>query len=130
MNQDELLAERYGRTQKSKARDRRLGIIVAAVALAAFLIWAVSTTAINANRVTGDATSYEVLSAQQTKVTITVKRPSATSVACQVEILDAAFTIVGYREALVLSNQPDQQTVLVNTTSRGVTGVVKDCWVK
>lgn len=130
MNQEELLAERYGRTKKSKQRDRRLGIAVASAALVAFLIWAVSTTALNANKVTADGTGYEVLSDQQTKVSFSVKRPHKASVLCQLEVLDAAFTVVGYREALVLSNAPDQQTVVVNTSSRGVTGVVKGCWFK
>jgi hypothetical protein len=130
MNQDELLAERYGRTKKSKQRDRRLGIIVAAVALVGFLIWGISTTAINANKVTAEVHSFEVLGDQQTRVEFVVSRPSKQPVVCQVEILDAAYTVVGYREVTVLSNASDQQTTLVNTTSRGVTGVVKECWVK
>lgn len=130
MNQEELLAERYGRTKKSKQRDRRLGIAVASTALVAFLIWAVSTTALNSQNVTGEATAFEVLSDQQTKVSFAIKRPKPASVLCQIEVLDAAYTVVGYREALVLSNAPDQQTVVVNSSSRGVTGVVKDCWFK
>ena len=130
MNQDELLAERYGRTKKSKQRDRRLGIIVAAVALVGFLIWGISTTAINANKVTAEVHSFEVLGDQQTRVEFVVSRPTKQPVVCQVEILDASYAVVGYREVTVLSNASDQQTTLVNTTSRGVTGVVKECWVK
>ena len=73
---------------------------------------------------------FEVLGDQQTRVEFVVSRPQAASVVCQVEILDASYAVVGYREVTVLSNASDQQTTLVNTTSRGVTGVVKECWVK
>ena len=127
---DAATAERYGRTKKSKQRDRRLGIIVAAVALVGFLIWGISTTAINANKVTAEVHGFEVLGDQQTRVEFVVSRPTKQPVVCQVEILDASYAVVGYREVTVLSNASDQQTTLVNTTSRGVTGVVKECWVK
>ncbi len=130
MNQDELLATRYGRTKQSKQRDRRFAITVAASALAAFLIWGISTTWMNAERVTAEVRSFEVLSPQQTQVSFVVKRVRAEAVTCQLEVLDSAYTVVGYREATVLSNAPDEQTVLVNTTALGVTGVVKDCWFK
>ena len=61
MNQDELLAARYGRTKQSKQRDRRFAITVAASALVAFLIWGISTTWMNAERVTAEVRSFEVL---------------------------------------------------------------------
>jgi Domain of unknown function (DUF4307) len=80
--------------------------------------------------VTAEVRSFEVLSPQQTQVSFVVKRVRAEAVTCQLEVLDSAYTVVGYREATVLSNAPDEQTVLVNTTALGVTGVVKDCWFK
>ena len=130
MNQDELLAARYGRTKKSKQRDRRFAIAVAATALVAFLIWGISTTWMNAERVTAEVRSFEVLSPQQTQVSFVVDRVRPDTVVCQLEVLDTAYTVVGYREAVVLGNASDEQTVLVNTTSLGVTGVVKECWFK
>ena len=130
MNQDELLAARYGRTSKSRLRDRRLAIAIAGTALLSFLVWAVAVSVENANRVTAEATSFEVLSEQQTEVSLKVSRPRTDPVVCQVEVLDSAYTVVGYREVLFLSNSGEQQTVKVNTTSRGVTGVAKDCWFK
>ena len=130
MNQDDLLAERYGRTKKSRQRDRKFAIVAAVSALVAFLAWSISTTALNANRVSAEVHSFEVLSPQQTSVSFKVSRPSKVGVVCQVEILDASYGVVGYREATVLSNAPDEQKVVVNTTSLGTTGVVKDCWVK
>jgi P pilus assembly chaperone PapD len=130
MNQDELLAARYGRTSKSRLRDRRLAIAIAGSALLSFLVWAVAVSVENANRVTAEATSFEVLSEQQTEVSLKISRPRTDPLVCQVEVLDSAYTVVGYREVLFLSNSGDQQTVKVNTTSRGVTGVAKDCWFK
>lgn len=130
MNQDELLAARYGRTKQSKQRDRRFAIAVAATALVAFLIWGISTTWMNAERVTAEVRSFEVLSPQQTQVSFVVDRVRPDTVVCQLEVLDTAYTVVGYREAVVLGNASDEQTVLVNTTALGVTGVVKECWFK
>jgi hypothetical protein len=130
MNQDELQASRYGRTKKASKRDRVFAISIAAVALIGFLVWGISTTAINANNVTADVHGFTVLSDQQTEVKFKVTRPKQAPVLCQVEILDASYAVVGYREALVLSNASDEQTVLVNTTGQGTTGVVKACWFK
>ena len=130
MNQVELLAARYGRTKQSKQRDRRFAIAVAATALVAFLIWGISTTWMNAERVTAEVRSFEVLSPQQTQVSFVVDRVRPDTVVCQLEVLDTAYTVVGYREAVVLGNAADEQTVLVNTTALGVTGVVKECWFK
>ena len=130
MNQDELLAARYGRTKKSKQRDRRFAIAVAATALVAFLIWGISTTWMNAERVTAEVRSFEVLSPQQTQVSFVVDRVRPDTVVCQLEVLDTTYGVVGYREAVVLGNASDEQTVLVNTTALGVTGVVKECWFK
>jgi hypothetical protein len=130
MNQDELLANRYGRTKKAAKRDRIFAIVVATAALVGFLIWGISTTAMNANNVTSEVRGFTVISDNQTEVKFSITRPKQASVLCQVEILDATYAIVGYREALVLSNAPTEQTVLVNTTGRGTTGVVKACWFK
>ena len=130
MKQDELLAQRYGRSSKSRLRDRRIAIAIAGVSLVSFLAWAVAVTADGANRVTADVKSFYVLSDQQTEVTIVVDRPRADPLVCQVEVLDSAYTTVGYREVLFLSNSSAEQTVTVNTTSKGVTGVAKDCWFK
>lgn len=130
MKPDELLAERYGRSTKSKARERSVAIAIAATTLVGFLVWAIAVTAAGTDRVTAEVKSFYVLNEQQTEVTIVVDRPRADPVVCQVEVLDTRYTIVGYREALFLSNSPAEQTLLVNTTGLGVTGVAKDCWFK
>lgn len=130
MNQEEVLAQRYGRSSKGKVRDRRLATAIAATALVSFLIWAVSVTAFGANRVTAEVESFLVLDEKQTEVTIIVERPRPDPVVCQVEVLDIRYTVVGYREVTFLSNASVAQTVMVNTTGLGVTGVTKDCWFK
>lgn len=130
MKPEELLAERYGRSTKSKARERAIAIAIAATALVSFLVWAIAVTAAGTDRVTAEVKSFYVLGDQQTEVTIVVDRPRADPVVCQVEVLDSRYTIVGYREVLFLSNSSAEQTVTVNTTSMGVTGVAKDCWFK
>ena len=130
MNQDEMLAQRYGRSSKAKVRDRRLAIGIAATSLVSFLIWAVAVTAIGADRVTAEVQSFYVLDDKQTEVTVLIDRPRADPAVCQVEVLDIRYTVVGYREVTFLSNSGAEQTVMVNTTGLGVTGVTKDCWFK
>ncbi len=130
MKPEELLAERYGRSSKSKARERLIAIAIAVSALVGFLVWAIAVTAAGTDRVTAEVKSFYVLNDQQTEVTIVVDRPRVDPIVCQIEVLDTRYTIVGYREALLLSNSSAEQTVMVNTTSKGVTGVAKDCWFK
>ena len=130
MKPEELLAERYGRSSKSKARERLIAIAIAVSALVGFLAWAIAVTAAGTDRVTAEVKSFYVLNDQQTEVTIVVDRPRVDPIVCQIEVLDTRYTIVGYREALLLSNSSAEQTVMVNTTSKGVTGVAKDCWFK
>ena len=116
MKPEELLAERYGRSSKSKARERLIAIAIAVSALVGFLVWAIAVTAAGTDRVTAEVKSFYVLNDQQTEVTIMVDRPRADPIVCQVEVLDTRYTIVGYREALFLSNSSAEQTVMVNTT--------------
>jgi Pyruvate/2-oxoacid:ferredoxin oxidoreductase gamma subunit len=130
MNQDELLAQRYGRSSKGKVRERRIATAIAATLLVSFLIWAVAVTAYGANRVTAEVQSFLVIDEKQTEVTILVERPRPDPVVCQVEVLDIRYAVVGYREVTFLSNSSLDQTVMVNTTGLGVTGVTKDCWFK
>jgi hypothetical protein len=130
MKPEELLAQRYGRSSKNKARERGIFTILAASLLIGFLVWAIAVTSAGSERVTAEVKSFYVLNDQQTEVTIVVDRPRADPIVCQVEVLDTRYTIVGYREALFLSNSSAEQTVLVNTTSKGVTGVAKNCWFK
>ena len=130
MKPEELLAERYGRSSKSKARERLIAVAIAVSALVGFLVWAIAVTAAGTDRVTAEVKSFYVLNDQQTEVTIVVDRPRPDPIVCQVEVLDTRYTIVGFREALFLSNSSAEQTVMVNTTSKGVTGVAKDCWFK
>jgi hypothetical protein len=130
MNSEELLAHRYGRSSTGKALERRIFIGLAASLLIGFLVWAIAVTAAGTNRVTAEVKSFYVLNEQQTEVTIVVDRPRVDPVVCQVEVLDTQYTIVGYHEALFLSNSSAEQTVVVNTNGLGVTGVAKDCWFK
>jgi hypothetical protein len=94
------------------------------------LIWALAVTAIGADRVTAEVQSFYVLDDKQTEVTVLIDRPRADPAVCQVEVLDIRYTVVGYREVTFLSNSGAEQTVMVNTTGLGVTGVTKDCWFK
>ena len=129
MNQQQLLAERYGKTAGAKRRDLIFGAVVAAVALVAFLVWSIFVTQSNADQPKGDAVNYKVMSDSQVSVDFTVSNANNRVISCDIQALDEKYAIVGQRQVDFAVGATSQQ-VLVNTVSRAVTGIVKTCWVK
>lgn len=102
-------------------------IALAALLLVSFFTWAIWVSVASANRISATVESYEVLSDQQTKVTFNVTSPAGGKVLCAIQVLNSGYEVVGYREIPITESQ---QTAVINTVSRGVTGVVEHCWVK
>jgi hypothetical protein len=129
MNQEELLASRYGKKPRNTSRDRMLIIAGAVVALVVFLIWAISVTAENSRKPTGNLLSYSVVGDDQVDVEISADNRRNQDVICQVEALASDYEVVGYKEVLV---KQGQNLVKVNllTVKPAVSAVVKDCWFK
>ena len=129
MNQQEVLDARYGRSSKSKRTNLIFGASVAAASLIAFLIWAIFVTNTNATTPTGTARSYEVVSASQTRIEFSVENTAGRTVSCELQALDHSYTVVGDVQVDYHLGS-GSQSILVNTVSRAVTGIVKACWVK
>jgi hypothetical protein len=129
MNQQEILDARYGRTKRSRRREFIFGASVAVVATLSFLIWAGFVTQTNATTPSPNTLSYQVVSDQQVSVTYSVSNAGNRAITCDLQALDSKYVIVGEREVDVPAGA-SQQTSLVNTVSKAVTGVVKACWVK
>ncbi len=129
MNQQEILDERYGRTKRSRRREFIFGASVAVVATLGFLVWSIFVTQTNATTPSPNTLSYQVLSSEQVSVTYSVNNAGNRAITCDLQALDSKYVIVGERE-VDLAAGASQQTSLVNTISKAVTGVVKACWVK
>lgn len=129
MNQQEVLDARYGRSRRSRRGQFIFGVSVAVATSVGFLIWAVFVTQTNATTPTGNALSYRVISASQTQVTYSVDNANNRVISCELQALDSGYQVVGDTQVDYPATG-GQQTILVNTVSRAVTGIVKACWVK
>ncbi len=129
MNQEELLAARYGKKPKNPKRSRLAIINFAVVALIGFVTWAIAVTAENSGRPTGNLLSFNVESESLVTVEISATDHRNQSVICQVEALAEDYEVVGYKEVAVAKGQEMTKTT-VNTVKPAVSAVVKDCWFK
>ena len=129
MNQEELLAERYGKKPKNAKRDRIVALSIAVVALVGFLTWAIAVTAENSGRPTGNLLSYSIESDHQITVEISANDHRSKAVICQVQALADNYEVVGYKEVPVAVTD-DMVNTTLNTVKPAVSAVVKDCWFK
>jgi hypothetical protein len=122
----EVMLERYG-----KKKDRRVSkkwvIGLASVLFVSFIAWAVWVIADGADQIRSQDLSYEIISETEATVTFSVESPAGAAV-CGIQVLNQAFSVVGYREVEIPASG-EYQTRL-NTTSLGVTGLVDECWLK
>ncbi len=129
MNQEELLAQRYGTKPKNPKRDRLAIIGTFVVALVVFVTWAIAVTAENSGRPTGNLLSFNVESDWLVTVEISAENNRSREVICQVEALAQDYEVIGYKEVLVGKGEKLVKTS-VNTVEPAVSAVVKDCWFK
>lgn len=129
MNQEELLAARYGRQPRNKRRDRLAIIAIAIVGLVGFLVWSISVTAANSGRPIGKLISFSVESPILVQVELTAENAQGRDLICQVEVLSNDYEVVGYKEIALADGQKSVKSA-VTTVKPAVSAVVKDCWVK
>jgi len=129
MNQEDLLASRYGKKPRNKQRDRLTIISIAVVSLVIFLTWAIAVTSENSGKPTGNLLSFSIVSPSQVDVEISADNHRNQDVLCQVEALANDYEVVAYKEILV--KRADQVVkASLNTVKPAVSAVVKDCWFK
>ena len=129
MNQEELLATRYGRKAKTSKRDRVVAVAIAAVALIAFLVWAIAVASTSTAKPTGNLLSYSVESPSLVDVELHVDNQGGRDTVCQVEALANDYEVVGYKEVPVPKGEKSVKNSLI-TVRPAVSAVVKDCWFK
>ncbi|PZF56771.1 DUF4307 domain-containing protein [Curtobacterium sp. MCSS17_008] len=126
------LDDRYGRTPDRRRRGRLLGTTAAIAVVLVFVAWVVwAGLDQTSHGLDHTEVGYTVVSEHRTVVHSQVSVDPGTEARCAVQVLDKTYSIVGWKEvALPASEQRTRSiTTEVNTTTRGVTGLIHDCWV-
>ncbi len=126
------LDDRYGRTAGNRKRSRLIAIVAAAavvVVFAAWVIWAGLDQ--SSHGLDSTDVGYQVVSDHETVVHSQVSVDPGTEAKCAVQALDKSYSIVGWKVVTLppSSERTRSITTPVNTTTRGVTGLIHDCWV-
>lgn len=127
MNEN-LLQQRYG-SGKTRSRDRALAITIASFALVGFLVWAITFTISDADRVTTRDVGFTVNDQFSTEVVFEVSRNPGQIVVCDVQVLSQSFAVVGLK-SLTVEPSSGRSVVIsttVTTTELGTSGLVAGC---
>ena len=127
MNEN-LLQQRYG-SGKTRSRDRALAITIASIALVGFLVWAITFTISDADRVTTRDVGFTVNDKFSTEVVFEVSRNPGQIVVCDVQVLSQSFAVVGLK-SLTVEPSSGRSVVIsttVTTTELGTSGLVAGC---
>ncbi|WP_308159126.1 DUF4307 domain-containing protein [Curtobacterium sp. ISL-83] len=126
------LDDRYGRTSGHKRRSRVIAIIAAIAVVVVFGAWVIWAGLDQANHgLDSQDVGYQIVSEHRAAVHSQISVDPGTTARCAVQVLDKSFTIVGWK-VITLPKSADRTrnvTTDVNTTTRGVTGLIHDCWV-
>ncbi|WP_152998209.1 DUF4307 domain-containing protein [Curtobacterium luteum] len=126
------LDDRYGRTPSRKRRGRMLAIVAAVAITVTFAVWAIwAGPGQTSHGLDTDDLGYKVLSDHATVVNSQVSVDPGTEAECAVQVLDRSYTIVGWKVVTIPASEQRSRTISteVRTTTRGVTGLIHDCWV-
>ena len=123
---------RYGRTARTRRRDRwllvALGVFIVVV-VGCWTVWA-GLDQVRGSGITVDTGANQVLDNQHVKVSYTVSADAGASVACAIEAQDVDFTVTGWKIVqLPRSSQTTRSfTTTVRTMQPSVSGSVDSCW--
>lgn len=125
---ENLLEQRYG-VGTTRKRDRAVAIVIAAAALAGFLIWAVLFTIDDAQRISTRDVGFTVNDEFSTEVIFEVTRSPGQAVVCDVEVLSQGYAVVGFKTVAVAASANASVVIstVVNTTELATTGLVAGC---
>jgi Domain of unknown function (DUF4307) len=126
------IGSRYGRTERTRRRDRWLLIALGAfivVVMACWTLWA-GLDQVRGSGVSVDTGANRVVDDQHVTVSFTVSADAGASVACAVEAQDVEFTVTGWKIVQLPPSQKTTRSVTttVRTTQPSVSGTVDSCW--
>lgn len=126
-NQEELLAQRYGKGRQRLSRKTK--VVLASSGVLLLVLLAAIITAISYNPLSYKDLSFSVQSAQSVEVEFEVTAPPGSAVKCAIQALNNQFGVVGYK-VFFLEPSPEpvnRYSVRLNTTELAVTGLVDSC---
>jgi hypothetical protein len=129
---NEYIANRYGKTKASARNQRIFWIAVGTILVLTFFIWSISVNFTAPATLSATIKNFDITNAQQSDVTISVDNPNQLDGLCAVRVLNASFSVVGYKEVEVSSvlGKAAEIDAKVNTTNLGVSANVERCWFK
>ncbi len=126
------LDDRYGRTPDRRRRGRLFGVLAAIAVVLVFVAWVVwAGLDQTSHGLDTTEVGYTVVSDHRTVVHSQVSVDPGTEAKCAVQVLDKSYSIVGWKVVTLPESDQRTRTIStdVNTTTRGVTGLIHDCWV-
>jgi hypothetical protein len=125
---ENVLEQRYGLGTRRK-KDRAFAISIAALALVAFLVWAIAFTIDDAQKVTTRDVGFTVNDEFSTEVVFEVTRDPGQEVLCDIQVLSQSYAVVGFKTVAIeaSANRSVVISTVVNTTELGTTGLVASC---
>jgi hypothetical protein len=126
------LDARYGRSPRSKKREKQLGVVFAAavaVVLLAWVIWA-SLDAVGSTIETKDI-AHSITSQTSVDVTFQLSVEAGTPTYCAVQALNDRFAVVGWKVIEVPPSDSFNRSITesVRTTELASTGLIYRCWL-
>jgi hypothetical protein len=128
----DVLDARYGRSKRSRTRQKQFGIVAAAafaVVLVAWVIWA-GLDAVGSTLEAKDV-AHSVTSDTSVDVTFQLSVQAGTPTYCAVQALNDRFAVVGWKIIDVPASDAFNRTITesVRTTERASTGLIYRCWL-
>lgn len=128
----DTLDARYGRSPRSRSREKKLGIIAAAVfavVLVAWVVWA-SLDATGSSMQTRDV-AHSITSDTQVDITFELTIEPGSTTYCAVQALNERFAVVGWKiiEVPPADARTRMLTESVRTTELATTGLIYRCWL-
>ena len=125
---ENVLEQRYGLGTRRK-KDRIFAISIAALALVAFLVWAIAFTIDDSQKITTRDVGFTVNDEFSTEVVFEVTRDPGQEVLCDIQVLSQSYAVVGFKTVAIdaSANRSVVISTVVNTTELGTTGLVASC---
>lgn len=126
-----VLDERYGRSPRTRTRERRLAWIVGgafALVLVAWVTWAALDAA--APGIDVRNTAHSVVDERTVSVTFQLSAAPETTTYCAVQALNERFAVVGWKVVEIPASAERTRTFTQNVTTvePASTGLIYRCW--
>ncbi len=126
------LAQRYGTGPRRQRGQRRMVMLVAIALIAAFAVWLIWRASTGADvPIDARVVSFEAIDDTAMDVTVLIDFDPAATASCALEVQGDAKSIVGWL-VIDLPAGGDRSRLVtqrINTTEKGVTGLISRCWL-